>query len=663
MVRGPRSGDLPRMTTISRLLPAKAAACLTTACALLVLASSADAAVFCVDDPACPAGGEAKESIQAAMTAANADALADTVRIGPGSWNITGLGGSNPVEIVGAGMDATKLTLTEDGIGVYLADPASSLTGLTFHATLPKTEAIRLKNGADATDVAVTAPDSAIGTSGFVLEGSGSVLDGIVVDIPDGTGASAVSGLGMGAVRDARITGPIGLSGNLDVRRTVVRASIGLRPFGATMQATNVLITRHPRQTTNWFTGVTVSNGNNNQSAALAASNLTIDGRGSGQGIVVDSNSNQWVTGGIATATITGAIVRGVSQPIIRTGESDSETASLDISYSSYMANWINSGGPGVLVQGAGNHTGNPDPRFVNPAAMDYRLRHDSPFLDAGRPTPLLGEENPDLAGNERVRDSDGNGSAIRDIGAYEYQRLAPTAEFSVSPLPTLLGDPTAFDGSGSTDPDGDPLAYAWAFGDGATGSGMKPAHVFGSTGSFPVTLEAIDPTGLSSTAAGTAEVAPRPQTGGSGSGGESGGSGSTEGSGAKPGACANPLQGTARADVLTGAALGELVRAGAGNDRVRGGGGGDCLDGQRGNDVLLGQAGPDRLTGGAGADTLSGGAGRNVLKGGPGNDRINAANGVRDTVDCGRGRRDAVKADRADRLRGCERVRRVAKR
>jgi hypothetical protein len=649
------------MTTISRLLPAKAAACLTTACALLVLASSADAAVFCVDDPACPAGGVAKDSPAAAMTAANADAIEDTVRIGPGSYDIAGIGGSNPVHIVGAGMGATKLVYTDDSIGIFLGNPASSVSDLTLRATLADTEGIRLKNGADASEVAVTGPDSAIHTGGFVLEGSGSLLEGVVVDVADGTGASGVSVVnGSGAVIDSRITGPIGLSGSLDVRRTVVRASIGLRPFGATMQASNVLITRHPRQTTDWFTGVTVTNGNNNQNAALAASNLTIDGRGTGQGIVVTSNFNQGVTSGIATATITGAIVRGVSQPIIRMGKSASETASVDISYSSYMANWVNSGGPGVLVQGAGNHTDNPDPRFVDPAAVDYRLRHDSPFLDAGRPTPLLGEENPDLAGNERVRDSDGNGSAIRDIGAYEYQRLAPQADFSVSPLPTLLGDPTVFDASRSSDPDGDPLTYSWAFGDGAAGSGAKPAHVFGATGSFPVTLKVADPTGLSSTAADTAVVEPRPQTGGSGSGGSSGTSGA---SGAKPGACANPLPGTARADVLTGATLGELVRAGAGNDRVRGGGGGDCLDGQRGNDVLLGQAGPDRLTGGPGADTLSGGAGRNVLKGGPGNDRINAANGVRDTVDCGRGRRDAVKADRVDRLRGCERVRRVAKR
>ena len=45
-------------------------------------------------------------------------------------------------------------------------------------------------------------------------------------------------------------------------------------------------------------------------------------------------------------------------------------------------------------------------------------------------------------------------------------------------------------------------------------------------------------------------------------------------------------------------------------------------------------------------------------VNGGPGNDRVDAANGRRDRVNCGKGRRDRVRADRKDRLRGCELVR-----
>src|SRR5437763_632595 len=42
------------------------------------------------------------------------------------------------------------------------------------------------------------------------------------------------------------------------------------------------------------------------------------------------------------------------------------------------------------------------------------------------------------------------------------------------------------------------------------------------------------------------------------------------------------------------------------------------------------------------------------------GNDRISSANGVAETVRCGSGR-DMVRADRSDRLIGCERVKRVS--
>jgi hypothetical protein len=96
-------------------------------------------------------------------------------------------------------------------------------------------------------------------------------------------------------------------------------------------------------------------------------------------------------------------------------------------------------------------------------------------------------------------------------------------------------------------------------------------------------------------------------------------------------GRCVNTLVGSASADVLRGTVSG------------------DRLSGGRGRDTILGRGGADCLKGGPGRDTISGG---------PGNDVIDARDGAVDTVSCGPGR-DTVRADRRDRLRGCERRRR----
>ncbi len=46
-------------------------------------------------------------------------------------------------------------------------------------------------------------------------------------------------------------------------------------------------------------------------------------------------------------------------------------------------------------------------------------------------------------------------------------------------------------------------------------------------------------------------------------------------------------------------------------------------------------------------------------LRGGAGNDKLNARDGERDTVDCGSGRRDVALVDRNDKVRSCESVKR----
>lgn len=54
-------------------------------------------------------------------------------------------------------------------------------------------------------------------------------------------------------------------------------------------------------------------------------------------------------------------------------------------------------------------------------------------------------------------------------------------------------GQPIQFDGSGSSDPDGNALTYAWTFGDGGTGSGVTSAHTYSTPGDYAVGLTVTD--------------------------------------------------------------------------------------------------------------------------------------------------------------------------
>jgi PKD repeat protein len=65
------------------------------------------------------------------------------------------------------------------------------------------------------------------------------------------------------------------------------------------------------------------------------------------------------------------------------------------------------------------------------------------------------------------------------------------------------------FDGSGSTDLGGFVTAWAWTYGDGATGTGVTATHVYSTPGTYLATLTVTDNGGLSSTASTSIVVAP----------------------------------------------------------------------------------------------------------------------------------------------------------
>ena len=73
-------------------------------------------------------------------------------------------------------------------------------------------------------------------------------------------------------------------------------------------------------------------------------------------------------------------------------------------------------------------------------------------------------------------------------------------------PYSGIVGQSVQFDGSGSSDPNGDALSYSWNFGDATTGTGVNPTHTYSASGAYNVALTVSDGT-LSSNAATVANI------------------------------------------------------------------------------------------------------------------------------------------------------------
>jgi len=83
------------------------------------------------------------------------------------------------------------------------------------------------------------------------------------------------------------------------------------------------------------------------------------------------------------------------------------------------------------------------------------------------------------------------SGSAATSVEVVEQNR-APIADAG-GPYTGIAGISIAFGGSGSSDPDGDALTYAWDFGDGGSATGAAANHTYSAGGEFTVSLTVTD--------------------------------------------------------------------------------------------------------------------------------------------------------------------------
>jgi PKD repeat protein len=82
-----------------------------------------------------------------------------------------------------------------------------------------------------------------------------------------------------------------------------------------------------------------------------------------------------------------------------------------------------------------------------------------------------------------------------------------PTANAG-GPYSGSIGSPIVFNGSGSSDPQGQVLTYAWSFGDGGAATGVSPTHIYTQPGTFYATLTVTNTSGISATATFRATIA-----------------------------------------------------------------------------------------------------------------------------------------------------------
>jgi hypothetical protein len=391
----------------------------------------ANAATYCVQKPSCV--GTDKSELQAALDAAKLAPGPDRIEIGQGTFSSPdpyeySAVGANTVDVIGVGPAGTRLVNTASGSITTLSLLRGSVSDLEVVGPA----------GFDiaATPIALTLTGTAQrvkvtgGFSGVHLESGASLRDSVVTGSGLDFSRPAVLFAGStGAVLDSTVNGNsdgiVGShTGQFTVSRSTVSASIGVSATdGAEIDVDDSLVRSS-------YAGLYAHS--TSKPATIVAKNVTIVGPGSGSGAGVEASSSG--AGQTATVVLQNSVVSDVQQSLRR--KTSAGSAFISVSHDDYDPSTVSDSGTGKVTDLGGNTDAAPG--FVDASGGDFRPAPGSALIDAGGESPQVSTNDRD--GGPRSVDGNGDGTALPDIGAYEFVP-APPADPPSEPAPPSGGD------------------------------------------------------------------------------------------------------------------------------------------------------------------------------------------------------------------------------
>ena len=392
------------------------------ACAVPAVAGATD---YCVAPNVSCDQAHTVQSVEAALSLADDATDADRILLGAATYTPPpGYGfeynrSDAPVEIIGAGPGQTILTRPAGAKARLLTlygGPGSLVRDLTIR--LPEnvvTGFTGLRTTSDARHIEVV--DEAVQSGqryGVELGGGGTLEDSTVVLHPAADSWGVLFFGGGATVHRSSLSANLGLysySGGTLERSRVTGAYAGMYAYHGTTNVVNSLI----RYGTAGGPGIAART-----QGASGDTFVNIDGAtiiGPGLPFSVGVSAGTFSSPALSSeVSLTNSVIRGAAHALdARTAVGATGHASLTATYSDYDPSGNTTAENGSISEA--NVTNIGDAGFVDAGGGDYHLLAGSPLVDAGDPATAQGL---DLDGNLLVADGDADGTARRDMGAYE---------------------------------------------------------------------------------------------------------------------------------------------------------------------------------------------------------------------------------------------------